>query len=244
MFFLKIDRELHLPLYHQIEKVLEDNILSGKWMSGYQLPTEKELSEHFDVSTITVKRAILELVNKGFLYRQRGKGTFVSTHPLREKELSKNLTLIDGGDSDLEHRTLNYSIEKADISIGRQLDIPADEEVINLVRLKIEEEEPFGIEYTYLPNNLFPNFSPKLVENNLLYHMIEKNYGIDLDYTKIYFSITIADEFQSKILDVDPGTPLIIWERYTYTSNQTIVEYSKMVFRQDKDRYFLKVNLN
>jgi len=213
-------------------------------MPGYQLPTEKELSEHFDVSTITVKRAILELVNKGFLYRQRGKGTFVSTHPLREKELSENLTLIDGGDSDLEHRTLNYSIEKADISIGRQLDISADEEVINLVRLKIEEREPFGIEYTYLPNNLFPNFSPKLVENNLLYHMIEKNYGIDLDYTKIYFSITIADEFQSKILDVDPGTPLIIWERYTYTSNQTIVEYSKMVFRQDKDRYFLKVNLN
>ncbi|MED4925018.1 GntR family transcriptional regulator [Anoxybacillus geothermalis] len=64
-----IDKKLHIPLYRQVERVLEEKIKSDEWPIGHQLPTEQELADLFDVSTITVKRAIIELVNKGYLYR-------------------------------------------------------------------------------------------------------------------------------------------------------------------------------
>src|SRR5699024_11397847 len=75
---MKVNKDLSIPLYQQVKDYLKDKITSCEWEVGYQLPTEKELAAQFHVSNITVKRAVLELVNKGLLHRQSGKGTFVT----------------------------------------------------------------------------------------------------------------------------------------------------------------------
>ena len=52
---MQIDKSLHIPLYRQVEQILEEKIITGQWEVGSQLPTEQELSDRFDVCTITVK---------------------------------------------------------------------------------------------------------------------------------------------------------------------------------------------
>src|SRR4030043_2055345 len=72
-----IDRESKLKLYVQIYTIIKEKIESGEWPVGTQIPTEDELCKTYDVSKVTVREAIQELVREGYLKRQQGKGTFV-----------------------------------------------------------------------------------------------------------------------------------------------------------------------
>ncbi|WP_230130029.1 GntR family transcriptional regulator [Bacillus sp. CECT 9360] len=67
-----------LALYEQVYQSLKKDIIDGKYKTGDRIPSEKELSDAFQVSRITSKRALEELVEDGIVYRTQGKGTFVS----------------------------------------------------------------------------------------------------------------------------------------------------------------------
>ncbi|RXZ79792.1 GntR family transcriptional regulator [Paenibacillaceae bacterium] len=67
-----------LPLYAQIQSYIQNKIKTGEWPPGSRIPSERLLAEHFGVSRITAKNAIVGLVHSSVLYRHRGKGTFVA----------------------------------------------------------------------------------------------------------------------------------------------------------------------
>ena len=60
-----IDENNPLPLYHQLQEILREKVVSGEWLPGSQIPTEIQLMETFGVSSSTVRNAILELVRTG-----------------------------------------------------------------------------------------------------------------------------------------------------------------------------------
>jgi DNA-binding GntR family transcriptional regulator len=72
-----IDRESKQKLYVQIYSIIREKVESGEWPEGTQIPTEDDLCRTYDVSKVTVREAIQELVREGYLRRQQGKGTFV-----------------------------------------------------------------------------------------------------------------------------------------------------------------------
>lgn len=74
-----VDRESPQKLYVQIYSIIKEMIDSGEWAANEHIPSEDELCRTFDVSKATVRLAISELVREGYLKRQQGKGTFVST---------------------------------------------------------------------------------------------------------------------------------------------------------------------
>ena len=69
-------RERSIPLYFQLEQIIKSKILTGEFSPGDKIPTETEFCETYQVSKITVRQAILNLVNEGLLVRKQGKGTF------------------------------------------------------------------------------------------------------------------------------------------------------------------------
>ncbi len=73
-----IDRGSKEKLYVQIYSIFMEKIVSGEWPAGTQIPIEDELCGIYDVSKVTVREAIFELVREGYLKRQQGKGTFVT----------------------------------------------------------------------------------------------------------------------------------------------------------------------
>src|SRR5581483_8162918 len=73
-----IDKTDPMPRYLQVRRVLEESVRSGQYRPGSQLPGERELAQQLQVSQMTVNKAILALVNDGWLRREIGKGTFVS----------------------------------------------------------------------------------------------------------------------------------------------------------------------
>ena len=74
----QLQRESAIPLYHQLRCSLMEAIDAGQWQSGQQLPNESKLAENFGVSKITVRQALQELSDLGYVDREQGRGTFVS----------------------------------------------------------------------------------------------------------------------------------------------------------------------
>lgn len=82
------------PLYKKITDDLLHAIETGQLAENAQLPTEKELSQTYNVSRITSKRALTELENQGLIYRIQGKGSYVQKRKPRKKKVSRILFLI------------------------------------------------------------------------------------------------------------------------------------------------------
>ncbi len=66
------------PLYHQLKNILKSRIFSNELKGNQRLQTEAELCIEFNVSRITVRQALSELMKDGLIYRDRGRGTFVT----------------------------------------------------------------------------------------------------------------------------------------------------------------------
>ena len=75
----KLDKDIPIPLYFQLKEIILKQIRDGTYQVEDAIPTEKELSEMYNISRTTVRQAITELVQEGWLYRVKSKGTFVRT---------------------------------------------------------------------------------------------------------------------------------------------------------------------
>ena len=73
------DRYSHQLLYATVRQRLLDDIAQGVYQAGQQIPTENELCTQYNVSRITIRKAISDLVADGVLIRWQGKGTFVQS---------------------------------------------------------------------------------------------------------------------------------------------------------------------
>ena len=75
------------PLYQQIFEEIKGAIEAGDYVPKERIPSEPELSERYGVSRITVRRAVEELCAEGYLVKQQGRGTFVSTPHINRRLL-------------------------------------------------------------------------------------------------------------------------------------------------------------
>jgi GntR family transcriptional regulator of arabinose operon len=97
------------PMYKKIESYILDQIISENWKPLSRIPSENELAEQFNVSRITVKNALSELVDRGVVYRQQGKGTFVS-------EIGQGDLLVKAADVSVSpsKRTIGFLLPRLD----------------------------------------------------------------------------------------------------------------------------------
>ncbi|MEH6887691.1 GntR family transcriptional regulator, partial [Priestia megaterium] len=72
-----INKNSSIPLYYQIKESIKQRIELKEWVVGSTIPSEKKLCELFSVSRLTVRQSIQELVDEGYLSKQRGRGTFI-----------------------------------------------------------------------------------------------------------------------------------------------------------------------
>ena len=85
----KLDKSVPIPLYFQLKELVLDEIKKGNYKEGDMIPTENEISEEFQISRTTVRQAITELVQEGWLYRVKSKGTFVTRPKIPQDFLRK-----------------------------------------------------------------------------------------------------------------------------------------------------------
>ncbi|OCL27207.1 GntR family transcriptional regulator [Orenia metallireducens] len=243
----RVSKDNPLPLYYQLKEILQEMIENNILEAGDPIPTERELSEMHSISRMTVRKAIMDLVNEGLVYREQGRGTFVAD---TESKLKYQLSKLKGFTQIMKEKGLKtktkilyFELKEATKKVRNHLKMPNDKnKVIEVNRLRIVEEEPFAIETVWIPYDLCPNMSQEMLENNSFYSILENEYGYNLDYAKQTIEPRILTEYESDLLTVEESALALLFRRTTYLKNGRVIEYTKAVYRSDKYKHEVILN--
>ncbi len=231
-----INRDSPEPYYYQLYTILRQSITSGQLKPGDMHPTEAELLETYQVSRATVRQALEMLVSDGLIFRQRGRGTFVS-RPTVEKELNRIVSFTE----DMERlgftartQILDAQLQPADDSLAATLDVAVGDEVAYLKRLRLADDEPMGLENSMLVHRYCPGILEQYEPHHSLRALLRDEYGVILASATQKIRSVTADQATSAALGIDLGAALLYIERISYTDGNAPIELLKMFHRGDR----------
>lgn len=230
-----IDKNSSLPIYAQLEEYIKQKIKERVYLPGESLPTERELTELFGVSRMTVRQAITNLVHQGVLYRTHGKGAFVS------KEVIEKKMEIESFSQDMKKRGLVPSskiiyFEKItpDNEVRQMLQLSEGEQVYLLNRIRLANGEPMAIEYSYLPEKYYPDLMKYNLMNCSLYALMKQEYHWDFNYMKQNIrAATISKKEAEMLLNKSRGFGIISF-RTIFNGDEIPIEYTKTIYHPDR----------
>lgn len=234
--FISIDKRSPVPIYHQLSEGLRNLIVSGEYSQNDRLPSENELAEMFGIVPMTVRQAMTQLVLEGLIYRERGRGTFVSAHALEhpldylvsftEDMRSRNLT--PGS------RILYFNREVPPREIEEKLSIPTDETVLHIKRVRLANDNPVGYHDCYIRgvDLTIEDFE----RNDSLYALLGEKEVFIAGGNDV-LEAREADNELSELLNVHKGAALLHVTRTSYDSTGRPVEVVMAAYRSDLYRY-------
>lgn len=238
-----IDRESHVPIYYQIEKYILQLIQNQDLKSGDIIPSERELTELFNVSRMTVRQAVMNLVNEGVLTRLKGKGTFIS-----DQKIEQPLQGLTSFTEDMQARglspsslLLSFRLVPASHSTAQHLNINEHEPVYEIKRIRLADAIPMAIETTFLSANLIKGVTEDIV-NRSLYAYIEETLQLTIDYANQVIESDAALDTDADLLHITPGAPVLLIQRLTYLENDTPLELVQSVYRADRYKFVINMH--
>lgn len=226
-------------MYYQIRTHLLEMIESGQLKTGDRVPSERELTEQFGVSRMTARQALKELEALGYLSRQQGKGTFVTTPKLVQPLAGLTSFTEEMRQRGLVPGAVVLAVEEvlAGWRVAEALGISQTAPVLRLQRLRLADGLPLALEISHIPSALCPGLGQADFENQSLYKMLADRYGIRLIRAAQSLEAVAASPYEAAMLQVKEGTPLLLIERVSQNSKERPVEFVRSLYRGDRYRF-------
>lgn len=237
---LRVDRASPVPLHVQLKQALRDQILGGAWAPGDLLPGENDLCQATGLSRTTVRQALSELTREGLLVRERGRGTFVAAPKLTERAAER----LSGFFEDMVtlgyppvSQVLKQHVIPASDQVAARLELRPGDEVVEIERLRMVNDEPVVLTTTTLPHRLCPGLETADLTQRSLYEFLETSCGLTLARGRRTIEAVSADARQAKLLGVAKGAPLVYLESVSYLDDGEPIEYYLAYHRGDRSRF-------
>lgn len=241
-----VDKNSPVPMYFQIKQEIIKLIKNNTYKTGDQLPTELEFCKILDISRPTIRQAFQELINEGYITRQKAKGTFVSKPKVEgyffKKLESYNEEMRALG---LEPSTnvLHSEVEKASEEVATKLNIKEGEEVFHLVRQRFADEEPMVYVHTYLP------YAPyKSIEENdfndesiSLYELMKHKYNRPIAYVDRTIEASNATNDIATLLHIEDKAAIYTITTIAHDEDDMPIEYSVARYRGDRNKFSIRL---
>lgn len=240
-----IDKNVPVPMYYQLKKIIQDMIKDGRLKAGDMLPTEMELSEMFSISRTTTRQAMMELVMEGTLYRVKSKGTFVSENKVVQdftNVIRASHNLLRAQNVKTTTKVLSLSVVKADERVAKMLKLELEEDVIHLKRLRFINNEPNVLADAYLPMICKDMLEADMNETGL-YQFLDMRKETTPAYAVRDLQAVAADEEEAEFLNISKGAPVQSTTSVTYTKDDRPIEYSVSKFRGDTNVFRCEVRI-
>jgi GntR family transcriptional regulator len=233
-----------IPKYHQLALILKAQIVDGNWPPRSAIPAERQLETIYSISRTTIREAINLLIQQGYLYREHGRGTFVSPQKLQKKIME-----LTSFSEDMVKRGIRPGqiIRKVEIitpptRIQRLLELPPNNTVIEIDRIRLGDGKPIGLQTSYIalqnPNTIT---KADLEELGSLYKILEQKFHIIPSEAEETLEVTLADLDEAKLLGILPGAPLLLSQRLLFDQNRKPVEFVRILYRGDKYQYYIRL---
>jgi GntR family transcriptional regulator len=237
-----LNKQSPVPIYFQLEEMVRNEIEEGKLKAGDMIPSERDYSERFDVSRMTVRQAITNLVNQGYLYRVKGKGTFVQAPKIEQKlqGLTSFTEEMKAKGLTPSSQILFFNIVHAMKPFSLELGLSINDQVFQVKRLRLADQVPMAVETICIPYNLLPNLTIEKAGGSL-YELVEKETSLKIDYAKQEIEATVANETESKLLQIPKNSPTLTIKRICYLEGGVAFESANTVFRGDRYKFTVNV---
>lgn len=226
------------PKYETIADEIRKRIIEHVYPLEHALPDEIHLAQEFEVSRMTMKRALEILVMEGLIYRKRGKGTFILQSSFQKDRINvisketRGLTQVIG-DRSLRSEVLNFEVKFPSQEVANHLMIELTEPVYEIRRVRYVDDEPYVIELTYMVANLITGITREILEQSV-YAYIQEDLGYTITSSHKVIRADKPDEYDQAYLKNDVTEPIIEVEQVVYLSNGKPFEYSFARHRYDK----------
>ncbi len=240
----QIDKTTPIPLYFQLKTIILDEIKSRHYEVGSLIPTEKEFSEAYQLSRTTVRQAITELVQEGWLYRVKSKGTYV-THPkinqdfIKKVESFNDQILRSGMTPSTEVLALRK--EKADSDVAKNLGLKENDPVVYLYRKRSADEDPIVTIETYLPYKTCSFVMDHDLQEERLYSILDQSIDTSIFRVDRVAEAVEANKNDEKYLGIKKGKPIHFFSSVGYNTYDVPIEYSLARYRGDRSRFEITV---
>lgn len=237
-----LDKHSTVPMYVQIEEHLKLRIQQGEFAVGTAIPSERELTDMFGVSRMTVRQSITNMANNGLLYREKGRGTFVAA-PKVEQPLS-GLTsftedMLSRGMTP-SNRLISFEKMMPYVDVAQKLQLGEGEEVFLVKRIRYADDKPMAIEKTYLPVKLVPTLDKDALTGSI-YSFIEKDSQMTIGHAMQRMEAALVNEEDADLLQIDVPSAILIIERISYLTNGLPFEIVRSSYRADRYQFLSEI---
>lgn len=237
-----------LTLHENIAEKLQLKILSDDYPEG-KLPNERELSDEFNVSRSTMKKAIDALVDDGLLFRKARSGTFINrlfkknfADYSHQKQGPIGLTRsFSDRSKKIDSRILLFEAVLPPDDIKQSLLLTDSDFTFYFKRVRIIDDVPVSIETGYIPIQLFPNLSKEIV-NESIYQYAAEEMGISLSNSYISIFSEPSTEEDQQELKLTTTEPVTVTEEIVFTDTGIPFEYTVVRNHYKKFTYTTSVS--
>lgn len=220
-------------LYKQIIDDLKEKIFAGHF-DNMRLPDERSLSETYQVSRSSIKRALTKMENDGIIFKKRGSGTFINPLYIRNESVfnyeGSNLGVTDNFHMDGKKpkvKVLSFEVIPPTEDLQRDLFLEPHDFVYKIIRLRLFDDEPFMIETGYIPIKIVQNLNQTIIEGSIFNYLQDAH---NLAVTKSFLSIFAepSNGEDRELLHLKENEPVGIMEGIFFLDNGTPFEFSHM----------------
>lgn len=240
---MPIDTSTPIPIYYQIKQEILERINKGDLKPGDRIESEEKLAKQYEISRMTARHAVTQLVTDGQLYRVHGKGTFVCK-PRVEKSVATLTSFADDMKKkgyETHSDVISMTEMTPDEDVQEILNLSEGDKVYCLVRVRYANKEAMSYQESFLPAKMFPKLDGCDFMNHGLYETSSKKYGIDPIQAKQRMEARTTSGEIAKYLQLDEGSPVFFVERITYSENEKPMELAYSWHRGDKYIFEMKL---
>lgn len=227
--------------YVEIKEKIKKDILSLKYKKGESIPSERELAAVYDVTRVTVQKAMASLVQEGFIERIHGKGMFVL------KNTESNIYILNNEKSDsilgfsrefqgrvaVTSQLVDFRQIQADESLAAQLDIAVGDAVWFIRRIRLLDGEPVLIEDSNITCHVIETIPESVLKERSLYGYIETFTHKKIKDADSLIEAALFNREQASLLNISPGLPMLKITEVTRLEGGVIFNYSISYNRAD-----------
>ncbi|MGX6978070.1 trehalose operon repressor [Vagococcus elongatus] len=226
--------------FKEIYADLEKKILSGEYPSNTLLPSEKQLSEMYNVSRETIRKALNLLINTGLIQKKQGKGSIVLDLNRFDFPISGLTSFKELKDSQkIDSVTKVIEIKKVAVSptLSEKTGWPVASEAWKLVRTRTINGEPAIIDIDYLDANIVPVLPEKKVSQSL-YDFLEIDLGLEISYAQKEITVENVTKEVRDLLELTlDDNHVVTVKSLVYLADTSCFEYTESIHRLDKFRF-------
>lgn len=232
--------DYRIPLYLQLQDIIIKKIEEGEYLPGSAIPGERKLAELYGVNRMTVKHAITELVDKGYLYRIHGSGTYVSAGEraalnigyASETENSGITAMLKTTGIQVKNHVLGLDTLKGSRYLTSKLALKEEEPIYGLHRVRFSGEHAIAVEYTYVPCKYFEDMTEIDFRDVSLYDYMEARDHMPQHFHQRLIVIPAADK-EARHLGIRPESPVFFMQYIGADKDYNIVEYTESYMNPD-----------